>query len=65
VLEESDLIKFARRTVTPERARELAHEARAIVKETDRKVAERKAAEAARLEALENEQRTRHRGKAA
>ena len=65
VLEESDLIKFARRSVSPERARELAHEARAIVKETDRKVAERKAAEAARAEELERQQRTRHRGKAA
>jgi hypothetical protein len=31
VLNEADLVKFARRAVTPERARELGREARAIV----------------------------------
>ena len=60
VLEESDLIKFARRAVSPERARELAHEARAIVKDVDRLVAERAAAEAARATAV-----AQQRGKAA
>ena len=60
VLEESDLVKFARRAVSPERARELAQETRAIVKEVDRLVAERRAAEAARAAAIEQQ-----RGKAA
>jgi hypothetical protein len=31
VLNEADLIKFARRQVTPERAREIGRDARAIV----------------------------------
>ena len=66
VLEESDLIKFARGAVSPERARELAHEARAIVKETDRRVAERRAAEAAREAALQQQRAQRpERGRAA
>jgi hypothetical protein len=35
VLSESDLVKFARRTVTAERAREMGQEARAIVREVE------------------------------
>jgi hypothetical protein len=46
VLAESDMIKFARRTVTTERARELAHEVRTIVRDVDASV-KREAAEAA------------------
>jgi hypothetical protein len=47
VLSEADLIKFARRTVTAERARELGLEARAIVQSThDAIAAERRLAEA-------------------
>jgi len=36
VLSETDLIKFARRPVSAERAREIAREARAIVKDIGR-----------------------------
>lgn len=39
VLHESDLIKFARRSVAVDRARELAREARTIVRETDARLA--------------------------
>lgn len=35
ILSESDLVKFARRTVTAERAREIGQEARAIVREVE------------------------------
>jgi hypothetical protein len=35
VLTEADLVKFARRPVTAERAREIGHEARAIVREVE------------------------------
>ena len=44
LLGEADLVKFARRPVTMDRARELGREARAIVRQTD--TAERAAAEA-------------------
>lgn len=38
ILSESDLVKFARRTVTAERAREIGQEARAIVREVEQVV---------------------------
>ena len=41
VLSESDLVKFARRSVTPERARELARETRSVVRDLDRAVVAR------------------------
>ena len=41
VLSESDLVKFARRSVTPERARELARETRSVVRDVDRAVVAR------------------------
>jgi hypothetical protein len=47
VLQESDLVKFARHPVSPERARELARESRALVREVNAAVAAREAAEAA------------------
>ncbi|HEX6536523.1 MAG TPA: hypothetical protein VF041_18175 [Gemmatimonadaceae bacterium] len=51
VLAETDLIKFARRPVTAERARELGAEARGIVDDVERAIeAERARAEAARAE---------------
>lgn len=45
VLAESDLIKFARRTVTPERARELARETRTVVRDMDHAIVARASAE--------------------
>ena len=48
ILSESDLVKFARRTVTAERAREIGQEARAIVREVEQvAVRERERAAAA------------------
>jgi hypothetical protein len=47
VLQESDLVKFARHPVSPERARELARESRAIVRDVNAAVAAREAAAAA------------------
>lgn len=47
VLQESDLVKFARQPVSPERARELARESRALVRDVNAAVAAREAAEAA------------------
>jgi hypothetical protein len=38
ILADADLIKFARRPVTSERAREIAREARAIVTDVEREV---------------------------
>jgi hypothetical protein len=46
VLSEADLVKFARRPVTAERARELAREARSIVRDVERGVKKREAAAA-------------------
>ena len=46
VLQESDLVKFARQPVSPERARELARESRAIVRDVNAAVAAREAAAA-------------------
>jgi hypothetical protein len=48
VLEESDLVKFARRPITNARAAELAQEARAVVEQTERVVQAARAAAAAR-----------------
>jgi hypothetical protein len=47
VLAEADLIKFARRPVTAERAREIGHEARGIVREVEQASARARAAAAA------------------
>jgi hypothetical protein len=47
VLSEADLVKFARRPVTAERARELAREARSIVRDVERGMKKREAAERA------------------
>ena len=49
VLAESDLIKFARRTVSAERARQLGAEARAVVDATEESLRRAAAAEAERL----------------
>jgi hypothetical protein len=48
VLEESDLVKFARRPITNARAAELAQEARAVVEQTERDVQAARAAAATR-----------------
>jgi len=48
VLEESDLVKFARRPITNARAAELAQDGRAVVEETERDVQAARAAAAAR-----------------
>jgi hypothetical protein len=47
ILAEADLVKFARRPVTAERAREIGHEARAIVREVERATARASASAAA------------------
>jgi hypothetical protein len=47
LLAEVDLVKFARRAVTAERARELGHEARAIVRDVEKVVLRQQAALAA------------------
>jgi hypothetical protein len=64
LLEEVDHVKFARRAVTPERAREIGREARAIVGETEK--AERERAERARADAAraasDAAERGKHRG---
>jgi len=48
VLEESDLVKFARRPITNVRAAELARDAHAVVDDTERAVQAAHAAAAAR-----------------
>ena len=47
VLQDSDLVKFARQPVSPERARALARESRALVRDVNAAVTAREAAEAA------------------
>jgi hypothetical protein len=47
LLAEADLVKFARRAVTAERAREIGHEARTIVREVEQTTARQRAAAAA------------------
>ncbi|MBA3889283.1 MAG: hypothetical protein H0X64_02025 [Gemmatimonadaceae bacterium] len=63
LLAESDLVKFARRTVSTERARQLGLEARAIVEAVEQAVQRAEAAEA--TEAAERQQRAAAAGKAA
>lgn len=60
LLAESDLVKFARRTVSPDRARQLALESRAIVEAVEQAIRRADAAEAAA-----RQQRDAARGKAA
>lgn len=50
ILAEADLVKFARRPVTAERAREIGQEARAIVRDVEKITARERAAAAAKTE---------------
>jgi hypothetical protein len=47
VLTEADLVKFARRAVTAERAREIGQEARAVVRDVEQATARERARVAA------------------